>query len=135
MAIEMDSAGDTGVAVVAELVDDVGVCLEVMDVESLPREDGGFLASTIAWVFSVHADGGARVGGSDSTNARNGMGVGPSIRWARRDSCFPKCISTVLVGHDKARDEAESLSSLSEVEGARGVVSTMSVWRRPRGIS
>ena len=73
--------------------------------------------------------------GNDSTKARNGTGLGPSIFFALRESCLPIFISLDLDGHDRARLDEESLSSLSEADGARGVVKTKSVWRRLLGSS
>jgi len=129
--IDTESVGDVG-AVALELIEEVGVCIDTLEL-SLPLDDEGIFASTLAWVLSVHADGGILVAGKDSTRARKGTGCGPSILCALRDSCLPRFMLAAAGGHDIARAEEPSLSSLSEAEGLRGVVKTKSVCRRCLG--
>lgn len=133
--MEIESVAVVGIVFDVELVEEVGECMDTLEVVSLAFEDAGTFASTLACVFSVHAEGGGFEVGSDSTKARKGIGLGPSIFFTWRESCLPRFMLLLLDGQDKARDVEESLSSLSEADGARGVVKTISVCRQFLGMS
>ena len=83
-------------------VEELGVCFEVLEAVSLAFVDG-ILVLIRDWVLSVHAEGGGFEVGKDSTNARKGIGLGPSIRCTRRESFLPKFMVSFRVGQDKAR--------------------------------
>ena len=131
----MSDGDDVGaMADAVELVEELGVCLDVLEVVSLTLEGAAF-TSILAWVLFVHAEGGGLEAGKDSTRARKGTGRGPSIRCTRRDNRLPRFRVPIREGQDRAREVESSLSSLSDSSGAILTAWTMSECRRSLGSS